>query len=51
MYSLCNFLNQRFHRHISWRRRSLVTADQAGQSAVGLDTEPVLGLLIRCLLP
>jgi hypothetical protein len=32
------------------RRRSLFTADQAGQSAVGLGTEPRLGLLTRCLL-
>jgi len=32
------------------RKRSLFIADQAGQSAVGLGTEPCLGLLTRCLL-
>jgi hypothetical protein len=31
-------------------REELFTAVQAGQSAVGLDTEPRLGLLSRCLL-
>jgi len=30
--------------------RSPFTADQAGQSAVGLGTEPCLGPLTRCLL-
>jgi hypothetical protein len=40
-----------FCRHNPLWRRSLVTADQTGQSAAGLGTEPPLGLLIRCLHP